>query len=131
MASSSPRPAVPRPVVLCILDGWGHSERVEANAIRQARTPEWDRLWNGCPHAFLKTSAGDVGLPDGQMGNSEVGHQNIGAGRVVMQDLPRIDRAVADDAGKTATPKLDAVNRELRNLLALERAKLEQQRGKQ
>ena len=96
MASSSPRPAVPRPVVLCILDGWGHSERVEANAIRQARTPEWDRLWNGCPHAFLKTSAGDVGLPDGQMGNSEVGHQNIGAGRVVMQDLPRIDRAVAD-----------------------------------
>jgi len=91
-------PSRPRPVVLCILDGWGHSETVEANAIRQARTPAWDRLWAGCPHAFLKTSAGDVGLPEGQMGNSEVGHQNIGAGRVVLQDLPRIDKAVAEDA---------------------------------
>jgi 2,3-bisphosphoglycerate-independent phosphoglycerate mutase len=86
----------PRPVVLCILDGWGYREDPADNAIALARTPNWNRWWRDCPHAFLKTSAGDVGLPAGQMGNSEVGHQNIGAGRVVMQDLPRIDQAVED-----------------------------------
>ena len=63
---------------------------------RLARKPNFDRLWATCPHAFLRTSGPDVGLPDGQMGNSEVGHLNIGAGRVVMQDLPRISQAVAD-----------------------------------
>ena len=88
--------AAPRPVLLCILDGWGHREAVENNAIRLAGTPHWDRLSTSVPAAFLNTSAGDVGLPAGQMGNSEVGHQNIGAGRVVLQDLPRIDAAVAD-----------------------------------
>jgi 2,3-bisphosphoglycerate-independent phosphoglycerate mutase len=66
------------------------------NAVRQARTPNFDRLWASCPHASLRTSGSDVGLPDGQMGNSEVGHLNIGAGRVVVQDLPRIDAAFAD-----------------------------------
>ena len=85
-----------RPVVLCILDGWGHREAADNNAIKLGRTPIFDRLWQQAPHALLRTSAGDVGLPDGQMGNSEVGHQNLGAGRVVQQDLPRIDRAVAD-----------------------------------
>ena len=85
-----------RPVVLCILDGWGHSERVEHNAIAQGQVPNFKRWWASEPHALLKTSAGDVGLPEGQMGNSEVGHQNIGAGRVVYQELPRIDRAIAD-----------------------------------
>ncbi|MBM3489842.1 MAG: 2,3-bisphosphoglycerate-independent phosphoglycerate mutase [Alphaproteobacteria bacterium] len=85
-----------RPVVLCILDGWGHSETRQDNAIALGETPNFKRWWANEPHALLKTSAGDVGLPEGQMGNSEVGHQNIGAGRVVYQDLPRIDRAIAD-----------------------------------
>ena len=84
-----------RPVMLAILDGWGWREDVADNAVRQARTPNFDRLWAGCPHALLRTSGKDVGLPDGQMGNSEVGHLNIGAGRVVMQDLPRIGDAIA------------------------------------
>jgi 2,3-bisphosphoglycerate-independent phosphoglycerate mutase len=86
----------PRPVMLMILDGWGWRDDIEDNAIRQARTPNFDRLWAHGPHAFLRTSGEDVGLPDGQMGNSEVGHLNIGAGRVVMQELPRIGRAIAD-----------------------------------
>ena len=66
------------------------------NAVLQASTPNFDRLWRSCPHAFLRTSGLDVGLPQGQMGNSEVGHLNIGAGRVVMQDLPRIGNAIED-----------------------------------
>jgi 2,3-bisphosphoglycerate-independent phosphoglycerate mutase len=91
----------PRPVMLVILDGWGWREDRADNAVRQARTPSFDRLWAEAPHGFLRTSGHDVGLPDGQMGNSEVGHLNIGAGRVVMQDLPRIGRAIAD--GSIAT----------------------------
>ena len=86
----------PRPVVLCILDGWGHRDDPADNAIALADTPTWDRLMASVPHALLKTSGLAVGLPDGQMGNSEVGHMNLGAGRVVMQELPRIDQAVAD-----------------------------------
>ncbi len=86
----------PRPVVLCILDGWGERDETEDNAIAAADTPVWDRLKATCPHTRLDASGGEVGLPHGQMGNSEVGHMNIGAGRVVMQDLPRIDAAVAD-----------------------------------
>jgi len=85
-----------RPVVLCILDGWGHRDDPTDNAIALAATPTWDRLLGACPHTLIQTSGGDVGLPDGQMGNSEVGHMNLGAGRVVMQDLPRVDAAVAD-----------------------------------
>ncbi len=92
MTETSP----PRPVVLCILDGWGHREDPEDNAIRQARTPALDRFRAGCPRALIDASAQEVGLPSGQMGNSEVGHMNLGAGRLVMQDLPRIDRAVED-----------------------------------
>ena len=84
-----------RPVVLCILDGWGHREDRDNNAIAQARTPVWDGLLASCPHALLEASGQAVGLPAGQMGNSEVGHTNIGAGRVVMQDLPRINAAIA------------------------------------
>src|SRR4051794_13585637 len=86
----------PRPVMLVILDGWGWREDPADNAVRQARTPNFDALWEAGPRAFLHTSGHEVGLPDGQMGNSEVGHLNLGAGRVVMQDLPRIDAAVAD-----------------------------------
>ena len=86
----------PTPVILCILDGWGHRLETENNAIALADTPTWDRLIATCPHALVETSGLDVGLPHGQMGNSEVGHMNIGAGRVMLQDLPRIDAAVAD-----------------------------------
>ena len=85
----------PRPVMLIVLDGWGWREETADNAVRLARTPTFDRLWSSGPRAFLATSGKDVGLPDGQMGNSEVGHLNIGAGRVVMQDLPRISDAIA------------------------------------
>ncbi len=84
-----------RPVMLVVLDGWGWREDAADNAVRQARTPAFDRLWAAGPRAFLRTSGGEVGLPPGQMGNSEVGHLNIGAGRVVMQDLPRIGDAIA------------------------------------
>jgi 2,3-bisphosphoglycerate-independent phosphoglycerate mutase len=84
-----------RPVMLVILDGWGWREERADNAVRQAKTPTFDRLWQAGPHGFLRTSGKDVGLPGGQMGNSEVGHLNIGAGRVVIQDLPRIDAAIA------------------------------------
>lgn len=86
----------PRPVMLTILDGWGWREETSDNAVRLARTPTFTRLWESCPRAFLATSGLDVGLPAGQMGNSEVGHLNLGAGRVVMQDLPRITRAAED-----------------------------------
>ncbi|PZU92911.1 MAG: 2,3-bisphosphoglycerate-independent phosphoglycerate mutase [Chelatococcus sp.] len=86
----------PRPVMLMILDGWGWSETSKDNAVRLARTPNFDRFWASSPRSFLKTSGLDVGLPPGQMGNSEVGHLNLGAGRVVMQDLPRINLAIED-----------------------------------
>src|SRR6476620_457392 len=82
-----------RPGMLAILDGWGWRDDPSDNAVRQARTPSFDRLWSTVPHSLLHTSGLDVGLPTGQMGNSEVGHLNIGAGRVVMQDLPRITSA--------------------------------------
>ncbi len=85
-----------KPIVLCILDGWGERRARDHNAIAIAQTPTWDRFQATCPTARLQASAGDVGLPEGQMGNSEVGHMNLGGGRVVMQDLPRIDAAIAD-----------------------------------
>jgi 2,3-bisphosphoglycerate-independent phosphoglycerate mutase len=85
-----------RPVVLCILDGWGLSAATEANAPHLAATPTMDRLMATCPHATLITHGPDVGLPTGQMGNSEVGHTNIGAGRVVAMDLGQIDLAIED-----------------------------------
>jgi 2,3-bisphosphoglycerate-independent phosphoglycerate mutase len=91
----------PKPVMLVILDGWGWREELADNAVAQAATPCFDALWAAGPRAFLRTSGRDVGLPDGQMGNSEVGHLNIGAGRVVMQDLVRVDAACED--GSIAT----------------------------
>ena len=87
----------PRPVVLCILDGWGERDDGDDNAIERAKTPVWHELMRRWPHAQLEASEHYVGLPDGQMGNSEVGHTNLGAGRVVMQDLPRIDKALAEN----------------------------------
>jgi 2,3-bisphosphoglycerate-independent phosphoglycerate mutase len=86
----------PKPVVLCILDGWGYREEREANAPALAHTPNFDRIWANCPHNLLITHGPDVGLPTGQMGNSEVGHTNIGAGRVVAMDLGQIDLAIED-----------------------------------
>jgi len=84
-----------KPVMLLVLDGWGYRQTVtEDNAIEQGHTPNWHTLLKTCPRGFIETSGLDVGLPDGQMGNSEVGHMNLGAGRVVMQDLPKIDQAV-------------------------------------
>ncbi|WP_151719989.1 2,3-bisphosphoglycerate-independent phosphoglycerate mutase [Gemmobacter serpentinus] len=86
----------PKPVVLCILDGWGYREDRAANAPALAHTPNFDRIWANCPHGLLTTHGPDVGLPTGQMGNSEVGHTNIGAGRVVAMDLGQIDLAIED-----------------------------------
>ena len=86
----------PRPVVLCILDGWGDREAADDNAISLAKTPTWDRLVSDCPRARLDASAQEVGLPQGQMRNSEVGHMNLGAGRVVYQSLTRIDKDLED-----------------------------------
>lgn len=86
----------PKPILLLILDGWGHRDETAHNAIAQANAPNWRRLLAECPHTLVDTHGQFVGLPDGQMGNSEVGHMNIGSGRVVYQDLTRIDAAIAD-----------------------------------
>ena len=86
----------PKPVLLLILDGWGHREERENNAIALANAPNWRRLLAECPHTLVDTHGHYVGLPHGQMGNSEVGHMNIGAGRIVYQDLTRIDAAIED-----------------------------------
>lgn len=85
-----------KPVVLIILDGWGHREETTDNAIANGNTPVWDRLWSEAPHTLISGSGLDVGLPDGQMGNSEVGHMSLGSGRVVYQNITRIDQAIAD-----------------------------------
>lgn len=85
-----------KPVVLVILDGWGHREDTRDNAIANAATPTWDRLWAEAPHGLISSSGLSVGLPDGQMGNSEVGHMSLGAGRIVYQSITRIDKAIAD-----------------------------------
>lgn len=88
--------SVPKPVVLCILDGWGQSDETQGNAPALAHTPTFDRIMSICPHNILITHGPDVGLPTGQMGNSEVGHTNIGAGRVVAMDLGMIDLAIEE-----------------------------------
>jgi 2,3-bisphosphoglycerate-independent phosphoglycerate mutase len=85
-----------KPVVLLVLDGWGYSEDTRWNAIHRARKPNWDRYWASCPHMLISCSGTDVGLPDRQMGNSEVGHMHIGAGRLVPQELTRISSAIED-----------------------------------
>lgn len=99
------------PVMLVILDGWGHRAETVDNAVALARTPNFDALWASCARNHLRTSGLDVGLPEGQMGNSEVGHLNIGAGRVVMQDLPRIDTAIRDGTLAAMPPLGDFVAR--------------------
>ena len=99
-----------RPVVLCVLDGWGISEDPARNALLAARLPTWDRLMDAWPHCRLAASGVAVGLPDGQMGNSEVGHLNLGAGFPVVQDLPRISRSI-EDGSFFANPVLLAAAR--------------------
>ncbi|MEO5362244.1 MAG: 2,3-bisphosphoglycerate-independent phosphoglycerate mutase [Magnetococcus sp. DMHC-8] len=84
----------PKPITLVVLDGWGCRAETRHNAIHHADTPHFDRWWQTRPHALVQTSGLDVGLPEGQMGNSEVGHTNLGAGRIVYQDLTRINRAI-------------------------------------
>lgn len=86
------------PITLVILDGFGYRKETRANAIAAAQKPNWDNLWNNFPHSLISGSGHCVGLPDGQMGNSEVGHMNMGAGRIVNQDLTRIDAAI--DSGE-------------------------------
>jgi 2,3-bisphosphoglycerate-independent phosphoglycerate mutase len=74
--------AAPKPLVLLVMDGWGYREDPEFNAIAQARKPTWDHLWNSYPHTLIHASEAAVGLPSSQMGNSEVGHLNLGAGQI-------------------------------------------------
>lgn len=100
--------ARPRPVVLVVLDGWGHRSEREGNAIELGDTPIWHRLWAQSPRTLLDASGLSVGLPDGQMGNSEVGHLNLGAGRVVPQDLVRIDRSI-EDGSFVSLPVFDGI----------------------
>src|SRR5262247_3227565 len=86
----------PKPLILIILDGWGYSPKTEANAIALARKPTYDRLLREYPNTLIHTSGKFVGLPDGQMGNSEVGHLNIGAGRIVHMDSTRIELMIGN-----------------------------------
>lgn len=102
---------IPKPVVLCILDGWGLSDTPEANAPVLAQTPVFDRLMETCPHNQLITHGPDVGLPRGQMGNSEVGHTNIGAGRVVAMDLGQIDLAIEDGSFAVAPAIVEFISK--------------------
>jgi 2,3-bisphosphoglycerate-independent phosphoglycerate mutase len=85
-----------RPLILIVLDGWGYSETAEANAIHHANKPVWDKLWDDYSHTLINASGTNVGLPGDQMGNSEVGHMNIGSGRVIAQDFTRINQAIND-----------------------------------
>ena len=92
-------------MVLTILDGWGHRDEEENNAIRQGDTPVMEALWHAYPHTLIQASGSHVGLPDQQMGNSEVGHLTIGAGRIIRQELVRIGETVRNDKLKS-TPEL-------------------------
>ncbi len=87
-----------RPIILLILDGWGYSESTTYNAIHSANKPAWDDFWSIYPHMLLRCSGSDVGLPDGQMGNSEVGHMHMGAGRTIEQDFTRIKNAIENES---------------------------------
>ncbi|TQV74564.1 2,3-bisphosphoglycerate-independent phosphoglycerate mutase [Aliikangiella marina] len=100
-----------RPIALIIMDGWGYSESPESNAIMAAETPVWDKLWQTAPRTLISGSGEDVGLPDQQMGNSEVGHLNLGSGRVVYQDFTRISKAIREgefQVNTTITAAIDA-----------------------
>ena len=101
-----------KPVMLLILDGWGYRKDLTPdNAIENGHTPNWHNLLKTCPHCFVETSGYEVGLPEGQMGNSEVGHTNLGAGRVVMQDLPKIDLAIKNHTLETMPMLVNLMNK--------------------
>lgn len=100
-----------KPAALIILDGWGYSESPKDNAILNAKTPNMDKLWQQDCHGLIGTSGESVGLPDGQMGNSEVGHLNLGAGRIVYQDFSRINKAIEDGSFRTNPVITDAINK--------------------
>ncbi|MFT5483472.1 MAG: 2,3-bisphosphoglycerate-independent phosphoglycerate mutase [Halieaceae bacterium] len=104
-----------KPVVLTILDGWGHREASEDNAIHHAHTPNWDHLWQSAPHTVISASGLDVGLPEGQMGNSEVGHMCLGSGRVIHQSITRIDQAIADGTFAENPAYLSAIDEAVGN----------------
>jgi 2,3-bisphosphoglycerate-independent phosphoglycerate mutase len=99
-----------KPMVLLILDGWGFREDAESNAIKCAATPVWDRLIANCPYTLIATSGAAVGLPDEQMGNSEVGHMNLGAGRIVYQDYTRISKAIEDGSFSENSVLVEAID---------------------
>ena len=108
-----------RPVALIIMDGFGINKNKEGNAIAAAKTPYLDKLFKTCPHTQIGASGMDVGLPDGQMGNSEVGHTNIGAGRVVYQELTRITKSISDGDFFTNEALMGAVDNCKKNDSAL------------
>ena len=108
-----------RPLALIIMDGWGYSEEVQHNAILAANTPVWDHLWNDYAHTLINASGAGVGLPGDQMGNSEVGHLNIGAGRVVYQEFTRISGAIRNETFFTNQTLTDAVDDVVKNDKAL------------
>jgi len=111
--------AAHKPIVLIVLDGWGYSENPQYNAIAAANTPTWNQLWNRYPHTLIRGSGAEVGLPTGQMGNSEVGHLNLGAGRVVYQEITRVSRAIRTGSFFTNQTLTDAVDLAINNNKAL------------
>ncbi|PCH51894.1 MAG: phosphoglycerate mutase (2,3-diphosphoglycerate-independent), partial [Cellvibrionales bacterium] len=123
MDNHEPRTAAPAqtrpkistaPLVLIILDGWGHSDTPEANAIYAASTPNWDQLWENHPKTLIQCSGTGVGLPEGQMGNSEVGHMTIGAGRVLYQNFTRINASIDDGSFDNNDAYTEAINKALK-----------------
>lgn len=108
-------PHAPKPMSLIILDGWGYSENIEFNAIHHANTPNWDKLWEKYPRTLLRCSGAEVGLPASQMGNSEVGHLNLGAGRVIYQEFTRISRSIKTGSFFTNKTLTDAVDLAVEN----------------
>lgn len=105
----------PAPITTIVLDGWGYSEDPESNAIYHANKPVWDALWEKYPHTLIKGSGAEVGLPSGQMGNSEVGHLNLGAGRVVYQEFTRVSRAIRTESFFSNQTLTDAVDLAINN----------------
>jgi len=111
--------AAHKPIALIVLDGWGYSENSQYNAIANAKIPTWDHLWDRFPHTLIKGSGTEVGLPSGQMGNSEVGHLNLGAGRVVYQEFTRVSRAIRTGSFFTNQTLTDAVDQAINSKKSL------------
>jgi 2,3-bisphosphoglycerate-independent phosphoglycerate mutase len=107
--------ALKKPVVLIVLDGFGYSEIEKYNAIAKAKAPVWNNLWKNNPHTLIATSGMEVGLPEGQMGNSEVGHMTLGAGRVVYQNFTRINKAISDGDFFTNPVYINAIDKAVKS----------------